>query len=86
MRTDETTFALMRRDGLWQAGLAASLPLQTLAVSDQAETPSGRLEMDEVEVSLLLSAGWGHGTLFYREHPRFQTQGTGRWRPGRLQA
>jgi hypothetical protein len=77
MTTDETTFAITRRGALWQFGLAASLPLLTLAVPARAETPSGRLEMEEVEVSLLLSAGWGHGTLFYEGSHAFKLKGLG---------
>ena len=70
MTSDEVTFAITRRDALRRAGLAASLPLLTLALPARAETPSGRLEMEEVEISLPLSAGWGHGTLFYEgTHP-----------------
>ena len=77
MTTDETTFAITRRSALWRAGLAASLPLLTLAVPAWAETPSGRLEMEEVEISLLLSAGWGHGKLFYEGTHAFKLKGLG---------
>ncbi len=57
MTSDEVTFAITRRDALRRAGLAASLPLLTLALPARAETPSGRLEMEEVEISLPLYEG-----------------------------
>jgi hypothetical protein len=33
--------------------------------------------MEEVEISLLLSAGWGHGTLFYEGTHSFKLKGLG---------
>ena len=33
--------------------------------------------MEEVEISLLLSAGWGHGTLFYEGTHAFKLKGLG---------
>ena len=84
MTSDEVTFAITRRDALRRAGLAASLPLLTLALPARAETPSGRLEMEEVEISLPLSAD-GDTPLSTRG-PTLQTQGAGRRRPGCLQA
>ena len=77
MTSDEVTFAITRRDALRRAGLAASLPLLILALPARAETPSGRLEMEEVEISLPLSAGWGHGTLFYEGTHPFKLRGLG---------
>ena len=77
MTSDEATFAITRRDALRRAGLAASLPLLTLALPARAETPSGLLEMEEVEISLPLSAGWGHGTLFYEGTHPFKLKGLG---------
>jgi hypothetical protein len=77
MKTNETSFAITRRGTLRRAGLAASLPLLTLAGPARAETPSARLDMEEVEVSLLLSAGWGHGSLFYEGTHGFKLKGLG---------
>jgi hypothetical protein len=77
MTSDETTFAITRRGALRWAGLAASLPLLSLASQARAETPSGRLDMDAVEISMLLSAGWGNGTLFYAGTHRFKIKGLG---------
>jgi hypothetical protein len=77
MTSYKTTFAITRRGALWRAGLVASLPLLTLTVPARAETPSGRLEMEEVEISLLLSAGWGHGSLFYEGTHAFKLKGLG---------
>jgi hypothetical protein len=74
---DRTTFAITRRVALRRAGLIVALPILGLAVPARAETPSGRLEMDEVEISLLFSAGWGHGTLFYDGTHRFKLKGLG---------
>jgi hypothetical protein len=68
---------ITRRVALRWAGLAASLPPLTIALPARAETPSGRLEMEEVEISLLLSAGWGHGTLFYAGTHGFKLKGLG---------
>ena len=77
MTSNETKFAITRRATLQWAGLAASLAPLTLALPARAETPSGRLEMEEVEISLLVSAGWGHGTLFYEGNHRFKLKGLG---------
>ena len=77
MTSDNKTFAITRRGALRRVGLAASLPLLTLALPARAETPSGRLEMEEVELSLLLSAGWGHGSLFYEGTHGFKMTGLG---------
>jgi hypothetical protein len=77
MTSDKSTFAITRRSALRRAGLAASLPLLTLAMPALAATPSGRLEMEEVEISLLLSAGWGHGKLFYQGTHAFKLKGLG---------
>ena len=77
MTSDETTFAITRRGALRRAGLAASLPLLTLATPARADKPSGRVEIEQVEVSVLLSAGWGHGTLFYEGSHAFKIKGLG---------
>jgi hypothetical protein len=77
MTSRETTFAITRRGALRRAGLVASLPLLALASPARAEAPSGRLEMDEVEIALLFSAGWGHGTLFYEGTHGFKMKGLG---------
>jgi hypothetical protein len=73
----ETSVSMTRRGVLRRAGLAASLPLLTIALPVRAEMPSGRLEMEEVELSLLLSAGWGHGTLTYEGTHAFKLKGLG---------
>jgi len=77
MTSHETTFAITRRGALRRAGLVASLPLLALASPARAEAPSGRLEMDEVEIALFFSAGWGHGTLFYEGTHGFKMKGLG---------
>ena len=77
MTSDTKTFAITRRGALRRVGLAASLPLLTFVLPAWAETPSGRLEMEEVELSLLLSAGWGHGSLFYEGTHAFKMKGLG---------
>jgi hypothetical protein len=77
MTSEDTTLAITRRAVIRRARLAASLPLLTLASPARAETPSGRLEMEEVELSLLLSAGWGHGTLHYEGTHGFKLKGLG---------
>ena len=77
MKSDETSFAITRRAALRWAALAASLPTLSLAAPARAETPSGRVELEEVELSLLLSAGWGHGSLFYEGTHGFKMKGLG---------
>jgi hypothetical protein len=77
MTSDKTTFAITRRGTLWRAGLAASMPLLTFAAPARAEKPSGRVEMEQIEISLLVSAGWGHGTLFYEGNHAFAIKGVG---------
>ena len=77
MTLDRMASAITRRVALRCVGLAASLPALTLALPARAETPSGRVEMEEVEISLLLSAGWGHGTLFYEGTHRIRLKGLG---------
>jgi hypothetical protein len=77
MTPDQTTFVITRRAVLRRAGVAAGLPMLAFAVPAMAETPSGRVEMQQVQVSLLVSAGWGNGTLFYEGTHAFRIKGLG---------
>ncbi len=77
MSSDTKTFSITRRAALRGAGLAGSLPLLTIGAPAWAERPSGRIQMEQVQVSLLVSAGWGHGTLYYNGTHRFRIRGLG---------
>jgi hypothetical protein len=58
--------------------LAAFGAIAATGVAVAAEQPSGRVEMEQHQISLVISAGWGHGTLTYqgRQHP-FSIHGLG---------
>jgi hypothetical protein len=62
--------------------MAVALPLLTapLLLRPQpawAEKPSGTLTMHQVDVALLLNAGWGGGTLNYQGRHAFKIKGLG---------
>ncbi len=52
------------------AGAAAAAGLRSAAAQQPAPSnvPSGQVTMEQTEVSLLVNAGWGHGTLTYQGH------------------
>ena len=77
MTSDSTILAITRRTALRHVGLAASLPLLGIAGPALAETPSGRIDMEQIQISLLLSAGWGHGTLTFSGTHEFKIKGMG---------
>jgi hypothetical protein len=73
---------ITRRAALQRAGTAVALPLLAApfvlrARPAWAETRSGTISLDQTQVALLLSAGWGHGTLHFQGSHRFKVKGLG---------
>ena len=69
---------LTRRATLRRAGLAASLPLLSMvAPRAWADKPSGRVDIEQIQISLLIGAGWGHGTLYFEGTHPFSIKGLG---------
>jgi len=76
--------ALTRRSAVRQLGAAAALPLLAapMLLRPQpawaaAERAVGTVTLHQVDVALLLNAGWGGGTLhFHGQHP-FKVKGLG---------
>ena len=81
MTRDRFAASITRRAALRGAGMAApllALPLLLRPLPARAaEKPSATLTLHQVDVALLLNAGWGGGTLHYHgEHP-FKIKGLG---------
>jgi hypothetical protein len=59
-------------------GLATLGAIAAAGIAVAADQPSGRVEMEQHQISLVISAGWGHGTLTYQgqQHP-FSIHGLG---------
>jgi hypothetical protein len=82
MAINETGVRVTRRTALQRAGMAAVLPLLAAPAllkprSAWAEARSGTVSIDQIEVALLLNAGWGHGTLHFQGAHRFKVKGIG---------
>jgi hypothetical protein len=59
-------------------GLATFGAVAAAGIAIGAEQPSGRVEMEQHQISLVISAGWGHGTLTYQGHQHpFSIHGLG---------
>jgi hypothetical protein len=82
MTSDSPRAPVTRRAALQRAGMAVALPLlaaPALLRSQPAwaETRSGTISLDQTQVALLLSAGWGYGTLHFDGSHRFKVKGLG---------
>jgi hypothetical protein len=82
MTSQDPGSTVTRRAALQRAGVAVSLPLLAVplllrARPAHAETPSGKVTIEQIQISFLLNAGWGHGTLDYAGSHAFSIKGIG---------
>jgi hypothetical protein len=82
MTSESTRAPVTRRAALQRAGMAAALPLLAAPAlltprPAWAERPSATLTLHQVDIALLLNAGWGGGTLNYDGHHPFKMKGLG---------
>ncbi len=83
MARNDTGMALTRRTALQRLGLTAALPLVAAPMvlraspAHAAERPSATLTLHQVDVALLLNAGFGGGVLHYDGSHAFKIKGLG---------
>jgi hypothetical protein len=82
MTSEAPRAPVTRRAALQRAGMAASLSLLAAPALLRsrpawAEARSGTISLDQTQVALLLSAGWGYGTLHFEGSHRFKVKGLG---------